>query len=295
MKVLTWSDLDESVVLDEDGVGRQVAVDDGRRARVKVAAEKRVIKAYRTQVKVDDDKPESREYLSAPSLPSLQTTTTTIMSACGSCVMTAVRLFKATPDDAHLRRCLAFFDALVANLSATEALLSETRLAGRPAALSKEASDRRKKILSEWLSWSSWSHATCFDLHWCCRCVPQRCVVIDPAVQHRQGVCVRPSQPVPARPPHQVLQRDRASHPASVRRAGRSRALSSCCCTSHSKRCAHHTNSCSRSDERFQQRKERQQHVEVTNVETRSRPNRKRACHTQVFFSWRSWKALRYI
>ena len=71
------------------------------------------------------------------------------MSACGSCVMTAVRLFKATPDDAHLRRCLAFFDALVANLSATETLLSETRLAGRPAALSKDASDRRKKILSE--------------------------------------------------------------------------------------------------------------------------------------------------
>ena len=72
------------------------------------------------------------------------------MAASGSCVMTAIRLFKATPDDTHLRRCLAFFDALVANLSATESFLCESKLIGRPATLSKDASDKRKKILSEY-------------------------------------------------------------------------------------------------------------------------------------------------
>ncbi len=39
--ISTWANLDEAVVLDEDGVTGQVAVDDGRFAGVQVAGDKR--------------------------------------------------------------------------------------------------------------------------------------------------------------------------------------------------------------------------------------------------------------
>lgn len=81
--VATWADLDEAVVLNEDGVTGEVAMDDGRFAGVQVAAEVRQMFGQLLCIKATPEvwilfhakSPESWQDLCTPAFPSLLETT----------------------------------------------------------------------------------------------------------------------------------------------------------------------------------------------------------------------------
>ena len=69
------------------------------------------------------------------------------LAACGSSVMTSIRVFKSLPNEQHLKRCVSFYDALIASVNATVLFLTEDYFVGKPAQLCREAVNCRKRIL----------------------------------------------------------------------------------------------------------------------------------------------------